>query len=73
MLSGTAKCRIIFYAFCTTVNKKFHTHIPIYMSVEKMVEPRRGVIVVDVCHMINAQKLSYVRIMVQKENLHLHR
>ena len=43
------------------------------MSVEKMVEPRRGVIVVDVCHMINAQKLSYVRIMVQKENLHLHR
>lgn len=28
-----------FYAFCTTVHKKFHTHI--YMSVEKMVEPRR--------------------------------
>ncbi len=44
---------------------------PIYMSVEKMVEPRRGVIVVDVHHMINAQKLSYVITMVQKENLHL--
>ena len=43
----------------------------IYMSVEKMVEPRRGVIVVDVYHMINAQKLSYVITMVQKENLHL--
>ena len=41
------------------------------MSVEKMVEPRRGVIVVDVYHMINAQKLSYVITMVQKENLHL--
>ena len=41
------------------------------MSVEKMVEPRRGVIVVDVHHMINAQKLSYVITMVQKENLHL--
>ena len=38
-----------------------------------MVEPRRGVIVVDVRHMINVKKLSYVRIMVQKENLHLHR
>ena len=56
------------YAFCTTVNKN---STPIYMSVEKMVEPRRGVIVVDVHHMINAQKLSYVITMVQKENLHL--
>ena len=27
-----------FYAFCTTVHKK---STPIYMSVEKMVEPRR--------------------------------